>query len=186
MTSFSSDFTAFSSFVGSGTSADASFLSYWPPEAGCVGTSLSGVGVVSDVRAVVTTVARQFLARSITDGTALQVTHFALGTSGYDPSNPLSAIDVDPESTALISEIFRDSVDLVETATLDATAKSFVLRVAREELSAGIGEIGLIATVLNSPYPSEVGTQILFALAHQPLNVKTKNHVYSFRVILAL
>jgi len=109
-----------------------------------------------------------------------------VGTSGYDPANPLSAIAVDPTATGLISEVFRDTIDLVETATLDGTAKSFVARISRDELAAGIGEIALVATILNSPFPFEIGTQFTFAIAHQPLNVKTLNHVVSYRIIIAL
>lgn len=192
MTSFTSDFTALGSFVGTGASLDAAFTQHWPPEAGCIGFSLSGSALgagaasVSSVVAVVTDVARQYMARSLTDGTSFQIVEFAVGTSGYDPANPLSAVTVDPGATALISEIFRDVIDQVETATLDGTAKSFVGRIARDELEAGIGEIGLFAEILDSPFPAEIGTKFLFAVAHQPLNVKTDRHVASYRIIVAL
>lgn len=190
MTSFSSDFSASSPFVGSGAAFDAAFSSHWPPEAGCIGISVSGFvgpgGPVSSIVATVTDLAREFLARAITDGTSIRITHYAVGSSGYDPANPLSAIAVDPVATSLISEVYRDTIDLVETATLDGTAKSFVARIARDELAAGIGEIALFATILSSPFSSEVGTQFMFAVAHQPLNVKTLNHVTSYRIIIAL
>jgi hypothetical protein len=192
MTSFSSDFTASSSFVGTGASLDAAFVQHWPPEAGCIGFSLSGGALgagasgVSTIAAVVTDLARQFMARSLTDGTSFQVVDFAVGTSGYDPANPLSAVVVDPGATALISEVFRDVIDQVETATLDGTSKSFVGRISRTELQAGIGEIGLFAEIKDSPFPAEIGTKFLFALAHQPLNVKTDRHVASYRIIVAL
>ena len=192
MTSFSSAFTSSSAFVGTGAALDSAFVQHWPPEAGCIGFSLSGSALgagaagVSTVVAVVTDVARQFMARSLTDGTSIKVVDFAVGTSGYDPANPLSAVIVDPGATALISEVFRDVIDQVETATLDGTAKSFVGRISREELQAGIGEIGLFAEILDSPFPFEVGTKFLFAVAHQPLNVKTDRHVASYRIIVAL
>lgn len=190
MTSFSSDFSASSPFVGGGLVLDSAFAAHWPPEAGCIGISVSGStgpgSSVSPVVATVTDLAREYLARSITDGTSLRITHYAVGTSGYDPANPLSAIAVDPTATSLISEVYRDTIDATETATLDGTAKSFVARIARDELAAGIGEIALFATILDSPFSSEVGTQIMFAVAHQPLNVKTMNHVVSFRIIIAL
>jgi len=191
MTSFSSDFTSSSPFVGAGFGLDASFVAYWPPEAGCVGMSVSGTvgpggGSVSTISAVVTDIARQYLARSITDGTSLRITEYAVGTAGYDTGNPLTATLADPTATALISEVYRDTIDLVETATLDGTAKSFVARIARNELAAGIGEIALFAEILSSPFPFEIGSKFMFAVAHQPLNVKTLNHVVSYRVIIAL
>lgn len=190
MTSFSSDFSSSSPFVGAGRALDAAFAAHWPPEAGCVGLSVSGSvgpgGTVSRVVATVTDLARQFLARSLTDGTSFRVTHYAVGTSGYDPANPLSAVAVDPGATGLVSEVFRDTIDLVETATLDGTAKSFVARLSRDELAAGIGEIALFATILASPFSFEVGTRFMVAVAHQPLKVKTLNDVVSYRIILAL
>lgn len=192
MTSFSSDFTTLGPFVGAGAALDNNFAQHWPPEAGCIGFSLSGSALgagassVSTVVAAVTDQARQYMARSLTDGTSFQIVEFAVGTSGYDPANPLSATAIDPTSTALDSEIFRDTIDQVETATLDGTAKSFVGRIARDELSAGIGEVGLFAEILSSPFPLEVGTKFLFAIAHQPLNVKTDRHVVSYRIVVAL
>lgn len=192
MTSFSSDFTALGPYVGAGAALDNAFAQHWPPEAGCIGLSLSGgaLGIgaasVSTVVAVVTDQARQLMARSITDGTSFQIVEFAVGTSGYDPANPLSAITVDPTATSLTSEVFRDTIDQVETATLDGTAKSFVGRIARDELEAGIGEVGLYAEILSSPFPFEIGTKFLFAIAHQPLNVKTDRHVVSYRIVVAL
>src|SRR3989304_2131084 len=97
MTSFSSDFASSSPYVGGGASLDAAFIAHWPPEAGCIGLSLSGsVGPtgssVSTVTAVVTDQARELLARSLTDGTSIRITHYAVGSSGYDPANPMSAV----------------------------------------------------------------------------------------------
>jgi len=190
MASFSSDFSSSSPFVGGGAILDSAFAVHWPPEAGCIGFSVGGGGPfgsgVSPVVASVTDLARQYLARSITDGTSIRITHFAVGTSGYDPANPLSAVSVDPTATSLVSEVYRDTIDLVETATLDGTSKSFVARIGRDELAAGIGEIALIAQIIDSPFPFEIGTFFAFAIAHQPLNVKTLNHVTSYRVIISL
>jgi len=190
MTSFSSSFGSSSSFTGLGTSLDAAFFAHWPPEAGCLGLSLSGgigaTGGVSPISAAVTDIARQFMARSIVDGTSFQVTHCAVGSSGYEVSNPLAALSVDPTATSLVSEVYRKTIDLVETATLDATAKSFVVRIGREDLAAGIGEIALFATIVDSPFITEIGSQFMYAVAHQPLNVKTLNHVVSYRIIVAL
>tara|TARA_R100001132_G_scaffold24906_1_gene24649 strand:+ start:1173 stop:1553 length:381 start_codon:yes stop_codon:yes gene_type:complete len=126
------------------------------------------------------------MARSLTDGTSFRVMEFAVGTSGYDPSNPLSATAVDPSSTSLISEVFRDTIDQVETATLDGTSKSFVGRIGALELNAGIGEVALFAEILSSPFPFEVGSKFMFAVAHQPLNVKTDKHVVSYRIVITL
>lgn len=189
MASFTSSFSASSPFVGGGVSTSTGFAQHWPPEAGCVGLSLGGVSgplSVSSVTATVTDRARTLVARSITDGTSIKITSFAVGTGGYDVSNPLSALTVDPMDTSLSAEVFRDIINKVETATLDNTSKAFVGRIGPTELEAGIGEVALFAEILSSPFPAEVGTTFMFAVAHQPLNVKTRSHVVSYRIVLAL
>lgn len=186
MTSFSSDFSSSSSYVDSGLFLGSDFSAVWPPEAGCIGFSVSGIGSVGPVVAKVTDIAREYMARSVVDGTAYKVGTFAVGSSGYDVSNPLLSTAVDPGAVSLTTEVYRDTIDLVETANLSGTAKAFVCRLSRDDLAAGIGEIALFAEILNSPFSSEIGTFFMFAIAHQPLNVKTYNHVSSYRVIITL
>jgi hypothetical protein len=150
---------------------------------GCIGYGLEDV----TVEAKLTDIARQYIARSVCDGTCFQITDFAVGSGGYDISYPTHAIEVDPSVTALDAEIYRGQITTVEDVVINGTAKSFVIRLSQSSFSGGIGEIGLFATILDSPeYPSEENTEFLFCVAHQPLNTKTLNHVVTYRIIVAL
>lgn len=154
------------------------------PEVGSVGYGFGSGQLL--VLARVTDQAREYLARSVTDGTSFVIDQFAVGVGGYDPSSPLTAIDVDPKAETLISEVYRNQISLVEDPTPDGTAKSFLCRVGKDDVKAGIGEIGLFATILHSPFILEVGQTFLFAAVHQPLQGKTNNHVLSLRLVLVL
>jgi len=181
--SFSTSIGSLDAYTGGGSCYPAGFGASHTPEAGSVGF---GVGTANlTMHARVTDLARQYLARSVTDGTAFIIDEFAVGVGGYDVANPLSAIDVDPAADSLISEIYRGEVGLVEDPTSTGTSKSFLCRVG-PQVKAGIGEFGLIARILHSPFISEVGQTFLFAAAHQPLQGKTNQHVLSLRLVLAM
>jgi len=182
MPSFSLDFSASLPYTGSGISLPLTFTPFWGPEMGCTGYGIEEI----TVEAKITDIARQYIARSICDGTAFKVDTFAVGSGGYDISYPTRAIEVNSASTELDAEIFRGTITIVEEVVVDGTSKSFVCRLAQNDISGGIGEIGLFATIIDSPYPAEVGAQFLVCLAHQPLNTKTKNHVTTYRVIVVL
>jgi len=184
MASFSLEFGASSQNQGAGSILPVPFFAHYPPEAGCLG--LTATDGALTIQAKVTTLARQLLARSITDGTSFRIAEFGVGTGGYDTSFPIASIIVDPNATALSAEVFRDVVDLVETPMLNGIAKAFVCKISRTELKAGIGEIALYAEIVNSPYEPEIGTKIVFAIVHQPLSGKTYNHVQTYRIVLVL
>ena len=181
MASFTLGFGASSPYGGSGNNLPSSFFAHFPPEAGCIGLASDGA---LTIQAKVTNLARQMIARSLVDHTAFKITEFAVGTGGYDPSYPLASTLVDPSKQELISEVFRGPVNTVETPLISGIAKAFICRLAREDLQAGIGEFGLIAEILWSPYSSEIGTTFLFAAVHQPLSGKTLNHVATTRVVI--
>ena len=163
------------------TSFHSEFLAYYPPEAGCIGYDITD----STVEARVTTLGRQFIARSIADGTSFLINEFAVGTGGYNPSYPTHATAVVPSATALDAEIYRAALTTTEEVFVNGTAKSYVARIGTG-VQGGIGEIGLFAEILYSPnFPGEVGSQFLFCIAHQPLNTKTVNHVATYRIVVA-
>jgi len=183
MTSFYTDFSESSPYIGAGLSLPSSFASFWAPEMGCVGYGLEEV----TVEAKLTDLAMQYIARSICDGTSFRLDTFAVGCGGYDVSYPTRAVEVNSASTDLDAEIYRGAITAVEDVLIDGTSKSFVARLSQASVSGGIGEIGLFATILSSPdYPTEVGGQFLFCMAHQPLNTKTLNHVTTYRVLVVL
>lgn len=184
MASFTHGFGAALPYKGSGNSFTHSFFAHYPPEAGCLGLSAAGGDLTIEARA--TTRFRELLARAVTDGTGFKITKFAVGVGGYNVSYPIQALPVDPGQSALISEVFRKEISAVETPLLSGIAKAFVCRLGRDELKAGIGEVGLVAEIVHSDYPSEIGTEFMCAIVHQPLNAKTHHHVTTYRVVIVL
>lgn len=183
MATFSLGFNSHFPYVGRGLNLPASFFSHFPPEAGCIGLANTGSLVL---QAKVTDLARQMLTRSLSLGRmAFIINEFAVGVGGYDPSYPLSSTLVDPTKQELLSEVYRGPITAVETPLLSGVAKSFLCRLGQDTIQAGIGEIALSAEVVWSPdFPSEVGTKFLFAVVHQPLNVKTYKHVATYRIVV--
>jgi hypothetical protein len=181
MSSFSLGFGAASQYQGNGAGVSLPIYGSFPPEAGCMGMQAEEALIV---HAKVTDLARRYLSRALTDGTAFQITKFAVGLGGYNTAFPIFALPVDPTLEHLDAEVYRDTVDLVETPSTTGVAKSFVCRLNKDDIRAGIGEIGLIAEILDSPYATEIGTTFLFAKVHQPLNSKTFSHVQTYRVVI--
>lgn len=66
----------------------------------------------------------------------------------------------------------------------DPTSCSFVVRLDFDECNKPIGQIVLIAEITESPIPSEIGTQVIYAFANTPLHVKHNREVLVKRVIL--
>ncbi len=184
MAEFSPNFSTYVGYSGTGQDFGLGFDAFYSPEAGGIGLGV-GSGRLT-VQGKVTNLARVYMARSIAEGLSFKVDKFAVGVGGYDISDPLSAIEVDPAAETLISEIFRSDVTLVENPTTNQTVKSFLCRVGKNDVAAGIGEIGLFATITHSEFSSEIGKTFLFALAHQPLQAKTNSHVVSFRLVVIL
>ena len=189
------------------------------------------------------------MTRSLTDGTSYAVTEFAVGTGGYDPTDPATVLVVNSADTALTAEVYRDRIagvnfdfkDLsghvtvgaglttvsgvdtkftTELSVLDyvnitgevlqivaisddynltlgaphvagATNVSFrgtpmtvdyLCKVPREEAVAALGEIGLWAEILQSPFPGEIGTTFMFVKQHDPCQCKHDDAVYVHRV----
>lgn len=177
-------------YIGSGQGGHISWLALYPPSLGCLG--LGGLGsptpqgsILTDIEARVTQQGRQYLARTLVDGTAFRITDMALGAGGYDVAEPTQALAVDPTVTELSNELFRKPIDQIEIPTA-INSRSFVARFNAGSFAGGVGEMGLFATILSSPIPAEVGTTFLFALAHMGLSTKTLHTVVSYRIIVTI
>lgn len=182
MTVFSLGFGSSSVYNGGGNQIPINFWEHWPPEAGCIGYTVDDDAIA--VKGVITNQAREYLARSVSDGTSIKMVEFSVGSGGYNVAMPVYATDPDPASLELESEIYRATLTATENVTINGMSKSFVGRLSMSSVVGGIGEIGLWAEILSSPYPTEIGSKFLFAICHQPLNVKSLNHVASYRIIV--
>jgi len=179
------DFIAVGPFTGTGGNVPINFLSVYPVDLGCVG--INGIGApINDVVARVTTKGREMIALSLVDGSAFRITEMALGTGGYDVSNPIMALPIDPTHQQLDNEIHRKLIDLVESPNL-ASSRSYIARFNYDSFTGGVGELGLWAEILDFPSdPTMVGSKFLFAIAHQGLNTKSLHHVLTYRVFVTI
>lgn len=144
------------------------------------------VGASSSTSFLLTDDADTFIARAAGgDGTVYAVTEFAIGTGGYDPTDPKTIVPVVKADTALASEVARFPLTKV---TYDFTSSPkrvwYWCRVPRDVALDRIGEVGLFATIYDSPFPAEIGTSFMFGLCHMPVQCRHENdvHLYILRV----
>jgi len=123
------------------------------------------------------------LARSFAEGLGFKISRFSVGTAGYDPTDIAKSLPVDNTRTTLQSEIFSDTVDLVESP--NTTGRSFYCRLQPTEANHGLGEIGIWGEVVHSPEnPTEVGDFFLFALVNQPFEGNNDDYTYIYRIVV--
>ncbi len=79
---------------------------------------------------------------------------------------------------------FSDDTGLIEIPS--ATALSFLTRMGDGiDGMAAYGELGIYVEVIESKYAPEVGSKILFARAHFPIQPKTDRSILNFRIIIS-
>lgn len=120
----------------------------------------------------VTNVGNAMIARSILDGTIYAVTEFSVGVGGYPIGDPGTVTPVNLADTTLSSEVYRGRVGFVDWVVDPDWEVQYYCRVPRDEAYGGLGELGLWAEILWSPFPAEIGTFFLFALGHFPCQTK--------------
>lgn len=81
----------------------------------------STAGLILDVDAEVTSMARRLLARRTTDGTAFKVIEFTLGQGGLDPFDYKTAVPVNPDAQALELPITLSAIALPGTLATTST-----------------------------------------------------------------
>lgn len=129
-----------------------------------------------------TTEARRLTARGHVDGTSLQVSGFAVGRGGFDPTDYLACLPVNPDATALEDQVFTDQVDRIEWANQSCCIAYCVLETG--EANQTLGEIAILGRVANSPGDPVDDTEIVMALGHFPMLAKNSRMRYALRVTL--
>lgn len=131
-----------------------------------------------------TNVGRELIARSIVEGLSFEILEVAYGSGGYSPSDPTNALPAFATATSLDSEVYREPLTLINR--LEGGITECYYRLDKDEINGQkIGEIGLYAQITRSPHvPAEVGTWVLYALVHTPLQVKGRNRVLTGKVTL--
>jgi hypothetical protein len=142
-----------------------------------------GSTLLFEIDATITSRARAFLARSVTDGTAIQMIAFSVGAGGLEPFNYRAAVPVSPDAVDLEVPLvppITKALTWYERPNPESGCCYCVVDFA--EANDLLSEIAIWGTVLWSPYLSEIGTTFCAAIAHFPLVVKTNSMRYGFRV----
>jgi hypothetical protein len=121
------------------------------------------------------------MTRSIGDGTIYAILEFGIGSGGYTPTDPKTAVAVVSTDSALLAEEARYPITAV-TFDLDSSPQKvqYWCRVPKGDPPAAIGEVALYATFLSSPFPAEIGTDFMFAKMHIPAQTRHPNCVQLF------
>ncbi|MDD5670386.1 MAG: hypothetical protein PHN49_01975 [Candidatus Omnitrophica bacterium] len=139
------------------------------------------------VDAELTTLARRYTARGHTDGTSLQqFTFFVVGQGGHDPLDYLAATPVNPDViNGLVDTVFLGNIAHIEWANTRSISFYCPLD-AGDADGSYLSEIGIYATIANSPIPGEDGDILLYAVGHFPMLVRPVEvpGVSSGRVVL--
>lgn len=144
-------------------------------------------GDTSDVESSITDVAYRYLARSVVEGLAIRIVGWQAGSGGFYKNSPITAMPVNTSSVSLISKEYPVGDDYAAITQVEyptATGHSLLLRAAPSVALKAWGEIAIIAEVYDSPVdPTENGTLFLFSIVHMPIQAKSSDHVYNYRVI---
>lgn len=140
------------------------------------------------ITATLTDLGRINFARVANGEISFEVTSFAVGRGGYNVLNPVKITSINAGLTALEDHFFPASSGLKPVESLEyPTPKTCVAncRLASSEALAGLGEVGIWATIVYSATtPSEVGTNFMLAVAHTPMHTKTLRQVIVYRMII--
>jgi len=142
--------------------------------------------LIFDIDAEITTKARDLIARGRTDGTGIKTTQFSIGTGGYNPFDFTRAVPVNPDSSDLDFPLpfatpnGRKPITEYEHPNQKSGCTYCV--VEKTEGNALLGEVGVWAEIVYSPYTHELGDVFLAAISHFPLVGKNSSMRYAFRV----
>jgi alpha-tubulin suppressor-like RCC1 family protein len=130
-------------------------------------------GVPDPIELQLTNAATFYMNRAAGDGTLYAVTEFSIGVGGYDVNAPGSVTAVNPADVTLLSEVYRAPLTHLQySAPAPPWNVQYWCRVPRGMALHGIGEVGLWAKILWSPFPWEIDTFFLFAIQHHACHVR--------------
>jgi hypothetical protein len=125
---------------------------------------------------------RHLRARGQTDGTIVRAVEFQVGRGGFDPSDYLAALPVNPNATALDDSQFTSDIDQIEWPNPHCLSCYCVIEAG--EASVALGEIAIIGEVSQSPGSPVDGTKFAMAIGHFPLIAPNATIRYALRVTI--
>lgn len=135
--------------------------------------------------AIITNEAKRRISDMWITGKSYQVKYFSVSSGGHDPSDPTTAIAVDPAATVMPGDppIFGpEPVDAFELVADNCPV--FVCNIEQGEVTGVVSSVALFAEIVYSPIPSdpELGTTFLFAVYNRPILVMTGTDSAEFRI----
>lgn len=129
-----------------------------------------------EARALVTNEGKERIGEMWATGKSYQVTHFAVTAGGHDPTDPTTALAVDPAATTMPGEPHIFGPEPVDSYEWESDlCPTFVCTIEQGELIGIMSSVGLYATIVYSPIPGdpEVGTRFLFGVYNRPMLILT-------------
>lgn len=122
-------------------------------------------------------------------GKSYQVKFFEVSAGGHDPTDPETAMAVDPAATEIpggLALVGPEPIDGITRKSDDCP--TFQCIIEPGELTGSISSVGLIAEIVfNGTDPvAEIGTTFLFAVYNRPLLIVTGTDQVEFRISVFL
>lgn len=137
--------------------------------------------------AQLTDAARALYARQQLGDVAFKWLGFNVGRFGYNDTNPVKVVPINPSLTSLVDTVFPTLTlkDFDISEKPNPKAISMVCRLATTEANFGLGEIGIWAVInWSNSNPLEVNQNVLMAVSHVPLQSKNHRHTYVHRIVI--
>lgn len=138
----------------------------------------------------ITDIGRNLMARSAMQDVSFKLVGFDVGHGGYSDTNPVLVEPIDTGASTLIQKFFppsgHEGFVNVERPHPDTLVLNCRLGHSEPANIGAIGELGIWAEIIESSVPSEIGTKLLFAIAHFPIMVKNLQNVFVMRILIQL
>lgn len=123
------------------------------------------------------------LARALLDNTTFHIRRFSVGCGGFQEYEPTRIKSINPLMPFLENEIYCGDIAYINYDV--STCVTYYCRIPRGEATACLGELGLWAKIMSSPFPFEIGTEFLFAVQHFPMCAKARDDIETFKIQLS-
>lgn len=119
--------------------------------------------------ALITNEGKRRTAEMWATGKAFQVKYFSISAGGHNPSDPTTALAVDPSATTMPGTVKfgPEAIDSIEWASDNCPV--FVCTIEQGELYGEVSSVGLYGEIVYPPGDPELGATFLFAVYNRPI-----------------
>jgi len=108
---------------------------------------------------------------------------YAISSSGSSITTGIFSGGIDPETTNKVWPEHSTYAQFERVENPDQSSQSYVIRLTQDQANYPFGELAIIAEILDSPIPDEVGTYVVYAVARFGLHAKHSREVLVKRFI---